>query len=246
MKKMIGLFVMMIGSVQADLITNATVNCTYVAGGANVNVNFNGSDFLGVRGALGSAVAQYAVMTFDLGSQQITNAALRLRGYSAANPGTWDASHNNVPIQLVVLSPNNNSFAEASATFNNQAAATPWKNSLNTDTDLFNARDTPAANWTTYAPSADWANNTWYDISLSANTVAGLEALRSSGQSSALIYIQVQNLDPWKSGNDGVRFYSDDSAYAPELVMSTIPEPGTVSLLVVSAIGLMAIRRALR
>ena len=243
MKKIVIGIMTVIGSVQADVVTNVTANSTYMAAGANSAVNFDGFDFLGVRGDLASAVAQYSVMEFDLASQQIENAALRLRGYSNATPAAW-GTPDNVPIQIVVLSPNNTAFAESTATYNNQATGIAWKKSDNSDAaNLFVARDTGPAEWTTYNPGASWASDAWYDIALSTAQMNVLESLRAAGETSALIYIQVQNGTPGSEANTGVRFYSDDSAFAPELVMQTIPEPATLGLVAVMGGAALFIRR---
>ena len=81
------------GSLLVPQIANATSNCTYAAAGGSSTNNFDAFDYIGIRGALGGAVAQYSVMTFSLGPQSIANAALWLRGYSVANPSAWDATH---------------------------------------------------------------------------------------------------------------------------------------------------------
>ncbi|MCF7817033.1 MAG: hypothetical protein K9M54_04060 [Kiritimatiellales bacterium] len=204
------------------LVTNITDQCTYAVQGVPTT-SFDGLEYIGVRGALATANAQYGLMKFDLASRRIANATLRLKAYATATPPTW-GTNANVNIQIMVMSSNNTVFAEATATYNNQAPGTAWKNSANVDaTTLFSARDVGVTSTlSSYLPGANWINATWYDIPLETRTVNALEALRAAGQTNVLLYIQVKN-DALDDDGSGVRFYSDDSAYAPELVMEVAP-----------------------
>ena len=218
--------------------TQTTDNCTYVVQG-HPDASWDGYNYIGVRGPLNTAAAQYSVMEFPLAPRAITGATLRMRTQPTAIPSAW-GSYSSLPIQVMVLSSNNAAFAEATASFNSQSTGVSWKDSSGADKTLFIARDLEVTGTlTTFSPETSWANNTWYDIELNANTTGALEALRAAGQASALIYIQVKNTPA--ALNTGVRFYSDDSDYAPKLLMHTAPpapvvlnlpppEPGSFSL----------------
>ncbi|MDF7824505.1 SGNH/GDSL hydrolase family protein [Pontiellaceae bacterium B12227] len=200
-----------------ELETKVTDNCTNVVGG-QPDANFDGREHMGVRGALASTSAQYGLMEFGLPSHPVLDARLRLKSYSAATPSAW-GTNANVKVQVMVMSSNNAAFAESSATFNSQSDGTPWKNSANADAPLFNARDSGVTSTlTTFGPDGNWLDSTWYDIALESRTIDALEALREAGPTNALFYIQVKN-DALDDDGSGVRFYSDDSAYAPQLVM---------------------------
>lgn len=209
-------------AIPPTLVTNITDQCTYAVQGTPTT-GFDGLEYIGVRGALATANAQYGLMEFDLASQRIANATLRLKAYATAAPPAW-GTNANVNIQIMVMSSNNTAFAETTATFNSQAPGVAWKNSANADAaTLFSARDTGVTGTlSSYLPGANWINATWYDMPLETRTVNALEALRAAGQTSVLLYIQVKN-DALDDDGSGVRFYSDDSAYAPELVMETAP-----------------------
>ena len=76
---------------------------------------------------------------------------------------------------------------------------------------------------------------------------AGVPApARAAGETSALIYIQVQNGSVGSEANNGLRFWSDEGDSgnsAPELDMQTIPEPATLGLIAVMGGAILFIRR---
>jgi lysophospholipase L1-like esterase len=206
-----------------ELVTKVADNCTNVVGG-QPDTNFDGREHLGVRGALASSDAQYGLLEFELPPRQILSAVLRLKSYSDATPPGW-GTNSNVNVQVMVMSGNNAAFAESSATFKSQSAGNAWKNSAGgAATTLFAARDSGVTGTlTTFIPDGDWADSTWYGVELASRAVNALEALRAAGQTSALLYIQVKN-DALDDDGSGVRFYSDDSAFAPQLVLELSSE----------------------
>jgi lysophospholipase L1-like esterase len=206
-----------------DLETKVTDHCTNVVGG-QPDTNFDGREHMGVRGALASSDAQYGLMEFALPEREIASAVLRLKSYSDATPLSW-GTNANVNVQVMVMSGNNAAFAESSATFGSQSTGTPWINSAGgAATTLFAARDSGVTGTlTTFIPDGDWADSTWYGMELETRTVNALDALRAAGQTSVLLYIQVKN-DALDDDGSGVRFYSDDSAFAPQLVLELSSE----------------------
>jgi hypothetical protein len=103
---------------------------------------------------------------------------------------------------------------------------------LNWDTMLATKTQTPLESFG-YFSATSGALDTWYDTQVASSAdVSALEVLRiGSGKITVL-------LSPTGSVGE-VREYGATGAYLPQLVLNSVPEPSTVTLLVMGLIGLL-------